>query len=107
VFARKNLASLGATDYFATEDAIFQKLPGLRQLLTRTDFASEAAKYFSEKIHYKARRFLINRAANFFARDDSARYFQTREHMTLNITDVRNETKVVQKKGDLFDDESN
>jgi HD superfamily phosphohydrolase len=106
VFARRNLTSLVAADYFATEEAIFHKLPGLRQLLTRTDFASEAAKYFSEKIHYKARRFLINRAANFFARDDSTRYFQTREHMTLNIKDVRNGTIIAQKKGDLFEDES-
>lgn len=106
IFARKNLMKLGAADYFATEDALFQKLPGLRSLLTRTDFVSEAAAYFPETIHYNARRFLINSACSFFTRDDEIRYYQTRINMALSIRDDREGTIITQKGGDLFDYES-
>lgn len=101
VFARANLARLGAVDYFATEDALFQKLPGLRKLLTRSDFASEAAKYFPQTIHYTARRFLINSTCNFFARDD-ARYFQTREQMSLSVGSARDEMVTNNKREGLL-----
>lgn len=101
VFARANLANLGPADYFATEEALFKKLPGLRPLLTRTDFASEAAKYFPETIHHTARRFLINPACNFFERDD-ARYFQTREHQLLRVRDAHEATITIKKEEGLF-----
>lgn len=83
-FARANLKGLEATDYFTNEDALFRKLPGLRQLLTSPDFVSEVTKHLPETIHCKSRSFTIDRAADFFSREDSARYFQTREFMTLN-----------------------
>ena len=101
VFALAHLASLGAADYFATEEALFQKLPGLRQLLTKSDFAFEATKYLPETIGYTARRFLIDPSCDFFARDD-ARYLQTREHMTLNVGDAREESITIKKKEGLF-----
>jgi putative nucleotidyltransferase with HDIG domain len=84
-FARANLQSLEAADYFTTEDALFRKLPGLRQCLTRPDFVAEAINYLPETIRYTARSFLIDRDADFFSRDDSARYLQSREPKTLNV----------------------
>lgn len=104
-FARNNLKSLEAGDYFTSEESLFRKLPGLRSLLTSPDFASEALQYLPETITYTARRFLIDRTSDFFLRDDSARYFQTRKPITLGVKghDAKNKNE---KMGDLFDDES-
>lgn len=65
-FARKHLHSLNASDYFTTEDALFKKLPGLRQLLTSATFVSDAAEHLPETIHYNARHFIVKRSTNFF-----------------------------------------
>jgi uncharacterized protein len=104
-FARRNLASLEAADYFTDEDALFRKLPGLRQLLTSADFASEAAKYLPETIHYTERRFHIDRTADFFSREDHARYFQTRKPKSLGVKGHHNKKILARTRGDLFGDE--
>jgi putative nucleotidyltransferase with HDIG domain len=106
-FARRNLKSLEAADYFTDEDALFRKLPGLRQLLTSPDFASEATEYLPETINYTERRFLVDRSADFFSRDDRSRYFQTRKPMTLNVKGHHDRTTVARTRGDLFGDEGN
>ena len=85
-FARQNLKSLEAADYFTDEDTLFRKLPGLRQLLTSPDFVSEAPKFLPETIPYTERRFLVDGTADFFSREDRRRYIQTRNPMILNVT---------------------
>jgi putative nucleotidyltransferase with HDIG domain len=105
-FARRHLESLEAADYFTDEDALFRKLPGLRQLLTSPDFDAEATKYLPETIHYTERRFLVNRTADFFLREDHNRYFQTRNPMTLDVKVHHNKTMTARTGGDLFSDES-
>jgi uncharacterized protein len=104
-FARNNLRNLEAGDYFTSEESLFGKLPGLRSLLTSPDFASEVRQHLPETIAYTARRFLIDRTSDFFSRDDSARYFQTREPTTLDVKGP--DTKIIMRiRGDLFSDES-
>lgn len=104
-FARQHLKDLDASDYFTDEEALFRKLPGLRQLLTSPDFASEAAEYLPETIHYTERRFLVDRTADFFSREDGKRYTQVRNPMTLSVKG-RHKKLVARTSGDLFDNES-
>lgn len=89
-FARLYSGNLETSDYFTNEETLFRKLPGLRQLLTSPDFVSEAKRYLPEAIQYTARRFLIDRTADFFSRNDAARYLQVREPMTLNVGSLDN-----------------
>ena len=105
-FARSNLKSLEAEDYFTDEDALFRKLPGLRQLLTSPDFASEVTKYLPETINYTERRFFIDRTADFFLGADRTRYLQIRKSMTLTVNSRHEKIKVARTRGDLFSDES-
>jgi hypothetical protein len=83
LFARRNLPSLEVSDFFITEDSLFRKLPGLRQLLTSSNFAAEAAQILPETIKYTSRRFAIDETADFFSWEDARRYYQTRETMIL------------------------
>jgi putative nucleotidyltransferase with HDIG domain len=105
-FARRHLKSLEAADYFTDEDALFRKLPGLRQLLTSPDFASEAPQYLPEAINYTERHFFVDHASDFFSREDNKRYFQTRNQMTLNVNGHHNKAMKARTRGDLFSDES-
>jgi uncharacterized protein len=88
-FARANLHKLEAADYFTTEDALFRKLPGLRRFLTSPNFATEVINHLPETIRYTARTFVVNRDADFFSRDDSARYLQFREPKILNVRNLK------------------
>jgi uncharacterized protein len=105
-FARSNLKRLEAADYFTDEETLFRKLPGLRQLLTSPDFASEATKYLPGKINYTERRFLIDQTADFSLREDRERYFQIRRPTTLNLKGHHATKMVARRGGDLFGDES-
>src|SRR5581483_2589499 len=90
-FARLHFDNLSASDYFTTEDILFRKLPGLRQLLTSPNFISEAKNYLPDTIEYTGRRFLVDRTADFTSRNDFARYIQTRESMTLPLRELGND----------------
>jgi len=105
-FARHNLKNLEAADYFTSEEALFKKLPGLRQLLTSPNFSFEVSEYLPETIDYAARRFLINRAADFFLREDSSRYFQIKERTSLSVRGHAIKIAAARKRGDLFGYES-
>jgi putative nucleotidyltransferase with HDIG domain len=105
-FARRHLKNLEASDYYTDEDTLFRKLPGLRRLLTSPDFLSEAPQFLPENIHYTERRFLIDRTADFFSREDRERYIQTRNPKIKNVLGHRNKAIATQAKGDLFSDES-
>jgi putative nucleotidyltransferase with HDIG domain len=105
-FARGNLKNLEAADYLTDEDALFRKLPGLRQLLTSPDFASDVTKYLPEKIHYTERRFRVDRTADFSSREDRKRYLQFRSPTTLNLKGHHDKTMIARTNGDLFSDES-
>jgi HD superfamily phosphohydrolase len=104
LFMRRHLDKLTRDDYYLTEAQIFRKLRGLRQLLTSRSFEARVMNELHEKIMYKARRFFIDPSSDFFARDDNARYKQTKHEEVLlpGGADFLQSTKLTQ---DLFDDD--
>lgn len=102
-FMRLNLDVMGLDDYFATEDQIFQKLPGLRNLLMSRSFEIKIAQYVDRPISYTARRFNVEPHADFFARDDTARYRQSKEICTM-MPRSNGTVAPVSLIRDLFDD---
>jgi hypothetical protein len=84
----RHIDMIEAEDYFTTEDHIFRKLPGLRQLLTSPSFATEILEQVDEPIAYRARRFFIEPTVDFFTRDDKGRYRQTSEVRILSPRSV-------------------
>ncbi len=105
-FMRRSIRSVEAGDYFTTEESLFRKLRGLRQLLTSPTFSLEASQHLPKSISYKRRRFFIDQSASFFERDDHRRYVQTRDWATINVADMQFEPET-RFTGDLFTDEGN
>jgi HD superfamily phosphohydrolase len=105
-FLRSYIQGIAAEDYFTTEEQLFRKLPGLRQLLTSPDFSSQVALYVPEMVNFKRRRFFIDQSVDFFERQDDKRYLQTKEQATLEVRSVRSREQT-EATGDLFDDEGN
>lgn len=103
-FMRRYISSVQAEDYFTTEEQVFRKFPGLRQLLTSSDFASQVSLHVPDTISFTRRRFFIDKAADFFERNDSDRYIQTREQATLTVKPVQLHGRP-SSTGDLFNDE--
>jgi uncharacterized protein len=104
MFMRRHLTELSAADYFTTESHIFRTLRGLRELLTSRSFESEVRRHLDRPILYKARRFFVEPSADFFAREDRARYQQTKEDRLL----VPKEFTVVEAeelRRDLFNED--
>lgn len=106
LFMKRNLDKLGLDDYFATEVEIFRKLDGLRKLLASRSFETEIIRQLDRPLAYKVRRFFVEPNTDFFARDDKARYKQTKEDRLLPFRDL-DALPPAQLDRDLFDDESN
>ena len=104
-FMRRHLDVMTHDDYFITEGDIFRKLPGLHDLLTSPSFKSEIMRQMDRPIWYTVRRFYIDPSADFFARDDTGRYQQSKERCTLSPHRSRDEEAVGLTR-DLFDDHS-
>jgi uncharacterized protein len=85
IFMRHHVNDLSPEDYFSTEENIFNKLPGLRSLLTNPNFESLLTKYIGRTVSYKVRRFFVDQEGNFLLRDDKSRYRQTRTTSTVEI----------------------
>ncbi len=58
-FMRNHIASFGARDYFSKEEAVFRKLPGLKELLIGPDFRKNVWAHLDAEILYKSRKFFI------------------------------------------------
>lgn len=102
-FMRRHLDAMTHDDYFITEEDLFRKLPGLRDLLTSPSFESEIMRQMDRPIRYTVRRFFIDPSADFFARDDKGRYQQSKKRGTL----PHHRSRAVEPVGlirDLFDD---
>lgn len=102
VFMRQHLADIEREDYFSTEDAIFRKLPGLRNLLRSRNFDELVTRSVSGTIGVTIRRFFVDQNSDFFERDDKKRYLQTRRSAALQVD--LHEMKEVHEMGDLFGD---
>jgi uncharacterized protein len=105
-FLRRHISSVTSEDYFTTEEQLFRKLPGLRQLLTSSDFSSQVTLHVPEEIYFNRRRFFIDQTVDFFGRQDNRRYFQTKEQATLEVKPI-DLSGQARSTGDLFGDESN
>ena len=86
-------------DYFSTEPDIFEKLFDLRGRLTNPDFYDLIGSDVSYPITYKKRRFFVEKDADFFSREDSKRYRQTKEFLEFS---PKSQTSA-QIEQDLFD----
>ncbi|MCJ2114476.1 HD domain-containing protein [Methylobacterium sp. E-025] len=82
-FMEMNIRHFSKDDYFTTEEAIFRKMPGLRELLTNKNFMHFARSYAKEPIYYKARSFFIDQNVPFQTGPDGLRYQQSREQKAL------------------------
>jgi hypothetical protein len=82
-FMRRHLNKMSLEDYFVTEPQVFRKLPGLRNLLTNRLFEIQMMRLMDGPISYTARHFYIDSNSDFFARNDTGRYRQSRERCTL------------------------
>jgi uncharacterized protein len=106
IFMRNNLNRFGPEDYLSTEEAFFKKLPGLRDLLTSSRFSAEVSRYAPDVMNVTARRFYVNDSADFFRREDSARYVQIKELRELDVSSRDLEVLTQPVGGDLFNNES-
>ena len=105
LFLRKHLHKFTPNDYFGTERDIFRRLPGLRDLLTSRTFENDLMEQLDRVITYTARRFFVEKAGNFFAREDRLRYKQKRETRTLAPLSQGGFGQIEIDQG-LFDDDS-
>lgn len=103
IYMRTNLDAMCPEDYFITEAEVFRKLPGLRELLISSSFESDIIGLVNRPVKYTARRFYIEQSGDFFARDDSERYRQSKKCCTL-LPQRSDADEPVGLIRDLFDD---
>jgi hypothetical protein len=105
LFMRRHLGELSAADYFSTENQIFHILRGLRELLTSRSFEVNIKRYLDRPVRYRDRRFFVESSADFFAREDWARYRQTKEDRVVIPEDLTS-AEVEEVRRDLFDEDN-
>jgi uncharacterized protein len=88
---KENITKFSATDFFATENDIFNKVPVLRASLDREALGFRKFHDVDRSTSYTARRFSVNDSADFFKRDDQNRYQQTRTaaFQTIRLATLR------------------
>ena len=106
LFLRRNLARIDLGTYFGTETKLFQKLPGLRKLLTSHTFKDDVMRMVNEPVYYVARSYYIDRDGDFFARQDDVRYRHSRSRSVLALKTPNGSAAVEEvtgSQGVLFD----
>lgn len=89
-------------DYFTTERDLFSKLPNLKHILTSRDFFDLVTGMIKRPIAHKVRRFYIDEAADFFKKEDTLRYRQTKSTGFVVLGEVNLE-KNGYDSGSLFE----
>ena len=108
LFLRRNLARIDLDSYFGTEDRLFQKLTGLRSLLTSHTFEKEVICLINEPVLYSARSYYIDQNGNFFDRQDDVLYRNDRSKRVLTFEapiDPMMVEATGSLQGGLFDDD--
>ena len=100
LFMKRHMAEIKKDDYFSTEEVIFKKLPGLRNLLRSRNFKRVISNSLSGSISVTLRRFFVDQNISFFEREDRKRYLQSRKSTTLEV-ELQNLQKA-QHTEDLF-----
>ena len=88
LFLRRHPEHIHLDCYYGTENGLFRRLPGLRELLTCETFRKDVAPMLDGAIHYRSRHYYIDEAGDFFARQDEARYRHDRTGCTLSVEKV-------------------
>jgi uncharacterized protein len=108
LYMRKNIGNFSADTYYTTEEEMFRKLGGLRELLVNRAFESLLAREVAESVSYSARRFVVDYSGDFFDWDDQRRYIQSKEFMSISSSKQGRLTEPFSQreiKRDLFDDD--
>jgi len=85
--ARGHIGALQPSDFFATEKAIFEKVPLLRDVLDSKRVRDIAKRVLPTRIPYQFRRFYIDDKTDFKSHDDRERYRQQRTGSSLTVRD--------------------
>jgi HD superfamily phosphohydrolase len=83
----KEIDHFAPEDYFSTEKAAFTKMPELRKLLKARNFPTLISRIVDGPIHFKERRFIVDRSADFYGRADFSRYRQTKIYREFRVTE--------------------
>lgn len=84
-FFQRNPEHIHLDCYYGTENNLFRRLPGLRELLTCHTFRRDAAQMLDGSVYYRSRRYFIDEAGDFFSRQDETRYRHERTGCTLSV----------------------
>ena len=106
VFMRRNISRIDRNCLYTTENEIFRRIPGLRELLTSVTFESEMMRMTDEPVRYRERHYYVDRDGDFFGRRDDVRYRHSRVDRALalgNVTAVAVDDNSKGKQGALFD----
>ena len=83
--AKSSLMRLSAGDFLSTERRIFEKVPELRAILSRTYSEAALRDRLPPEVAYEERRFVVDPEGDFFDRQDRRRYRQTKAMRTLAL----------------------
>ena len=95
LFLESNLDRVDTRHYFGTERSLFNRLPGLLQLLTSATFEDDVLRLVDEPILYEARQYYVDQEADFFARHDKLRYLQRRTPAVLSPDRLQSRMKPI------------
>jgi uncharacterized protein len=94
---------LQISDYFSTDLVILRRIPFLRAIFKSLIRKPPTDILHSNMISFHSRRFYIDSTSDFFLRDDTSRYKQTKSTEFLKLT-AENPAKL-QSLQDFFDDD--
>lgn len=85
--ARAHIDHLSAEDIYATEDAVFKRIPLLRDALSNGRVREIAERVLPKEIPYQHRRFYVVEDTEFDSHHDDQRYRQRKSGTSLTVRD--------------------
>ena len=101
---RQNISRLSPADYYITEPQLFRKLRGLRGLLKSNSFESDITSLLPDQIMHQRRHFFVDASGDFFSRQDTLRYRQSKIDCLLSLAKGKLGT-ASEVEQDLFNDD--
>lgn len=86
--AKAHLDALDPSDFYASERAIFHKIPLLRHALNSQQVRRIAQEFLPKKIAYQFRKFYIDDDSDFRFGQDKHRYRQTKTGSSLTVSEI-------------------
>ena len=107
MYLEGQIDKIDSTWFFIDENELFHRLDGLRELLSSDSFESRARHHASGEIPFTKRNYFVDESGDFFAREDTLRYRNTRCRTALSWDapdDDRFDDIEDKAQKDLFDD---